>query len=60
MPVKDKDGKPLTTVEEQLKRRPQHFREQLNRPASALLSDMPPAETELPVSCDKPAKAEIK
>ena len=60
MPVKDKDGKPLTTVEEELKRWAEHFRELLNRPAPELLPDIPRAETELPISCKKPTKAEIK
>nr|KAG5704681.1 hypothetical protein BaRGS_025323 [Batillaria attramentaria] len=31
-PVKDKNGHPLTTTEEQLKRWTEHFRELLNRP----------------------------
>ena len=60
MPVKDKDGKPLTTVEEQLKRWTEHSRELLNRPAPELLPEIPPAETELPISCEKPTKVEIK
>ena len=44
MPVKVKDGKPLTTVAEQLKRWVEHFRELLNRPAPELLPDIPSAE----------------
>ena len=36
MPVKDKDGKPLTTVEEQLQQWTEHFRELLNRSAPPL------------------------
>ena len=60
MPVKEKDGKLLTTVKEQLKRWAEHFRELLNHPAPKLLPDIPPAEAELPISCEKPAKAEIK
>ena len=60
MPVKDKDGKPLTTVEEQLKQWTEHSRELLNHPAPELLPDIPPMETELPISCTKPTKAEIK
>jgi hypothetical protein len=31
MPVKDKDGNSLTSIEEQLKRWAEHFRELLNR-----------------------------
>ena len=54
-PVMDKNGNPLTTTNEQLKRWVEHFRELLNRPTP----DSPP-ETELPISCDKPSKTEIK
>ena len=59
-PVKDKDGNPLTTTEEQLKRWAEHFRELLNHPTPETPPNIPTAETELPISCDKPTKAEIK
>nr|KAG5689139.1 hypothetical protein BaRGS_006347 [Batillaria attramentaria] len=59
-PVKDKNGHPLTTTEEQLKRWAEHFRELLNRPIPEIPPDIPPAETELPINCDKPSKAEIR
>ena len=59
-PVKDKNGNPLATTQEQLKRWAEHFRELLNRPTLDSPPDIPSAETELPVSCDKPSKAEIK
>nr|KAG5708629.1 hypothetical protein BaRGS_034846 [Batillaria attramentaria] len=59
-PVKDKNGHPLTTTEEQLKRWAEHFRELLNRPILETPPDIPPAETELPINCDKPSKAEIR
>ena len=59
-PVMDKNGNPLTTTNEQLKRWAEHFRELLNRPTPDLPPGIPPAETELPISCDKPSKAEIK
>ena len=49
-----------TTTNEQLKRWAEHFRELLNRPTPDSPSDIPPAETELPISCDKPSKTEIK
>ena len=49
-PVKDKDGNPLTTSEEQLS----------IRPAPEAPPDIPPAETELPINCDKPSKSEIR
>ena len=59
-PVMDKNVNPLTTTNEQLKRWAEHFRELLNRPTPDSPPDIPAAETELPVSCDKPSKAEIK
>ena len=59
-PVMDKNGNPLTTTNEQLKRWAEHFRELLNRPTPDSPPDIPPAETELPISCDKPSKTEIK
>ena len=59
-PVMDKNGNPLTTTNEQLKRWAEHFRELLNRPTPDSPPDIPPAETELPISCDKPPKTEIK
>nr|KAG5694139.1 hypothetical protein BaRGS_001466 [Batillaria attramentaria] len=59
-PVKDKNGHPLTTTEEQLKLWAEHFRELLNRPISETPPDIPPAETEQPINCEKPSKAEIR
>ena len=59
-PLKDKNGNPQTTTQEQLKRWAEHFRELLNRPTPDSPPDIPSAETELPISCDKPSKAEIK
>ena len=59
-PVMDKNGNPLTTTNKQLKRWAEHFRELLNRPTPDSPPDIPPAETELPISCDKPSKTEIK
>ena len=59
-PVMDGNGNPLTTTNEQLKRWAEHFRELLNRPTHGSLPNIPSVETELPISCDKPSKAEIK
>ena len=59
-PVMDKNWNPLTTTNEQLKRWAEHFRELLNRTTPDSPPDIPPAETELPISCDKPSKAKIK
>jgi hypothetical protein len=59
-PVKGKNGNPLLTTEEQLKRWAEHFRELLNRPTPGTPPDIQPAEAELPISCDKPSKVEIR
>ena len=59
-PIKDKKGNPLTTVEEQLKRWAEHLKQLLNRPTPEEPPEIPPAETELRINCNKPAKAEIK
>ena len=59
-PVMDKNGNSLTTTKEQLKRWTEHFRELLNHPTPHSPPDIPSAETELPISCDKPSKTEIK
>ena len=59
-PVMDKHRNPLTTTKEQLKRWAEHFRELLNCPTPDSPPDIPSAETKLPISCDKPSKAEIK
>ena len=49
------------TCEEVLgKKKTQHTRELLNRPTPDSPPDIPPTLTELPISCDKPSKAEIK
>ncbi|XP_062587192.1 uncharacterized protein LOC134248835 [Saccostrea cucullata] len=42
-PVKDKNRKTLTTTDEQLKKRVEHFRELLNRPAPETPPDIQPA-----------------
>ena len=58
--MKDKNGNPLTTTKEQLKRWAEHFRELLNRPTPDSSPDILSAKTGLPISCHKPSKAEIK
>ena len=58
--VMDKNGNPLTTTKEQLKRWTEHFRERLNRPTPDSPPDIPSAKTEQPIICDKPSKAEIR
>ena len=59
-PIKDKKGNPLTTVVEQLKRWAEHFKELLHSPTPEEPPEIPPAETELLINCNKPTKAEIK
>ena len=59
-PMMDKNRNPLTKTKEQLKQWAEHFRELLNCPTPDSPPDIPSTETELPISCDKPSKAEIK
>ena len=59
-PIKDKEGKTLTSAEEQLKRWVKHFSELLNRPAPEDPPDIPPAKIELPINCGKPTRQEIR
>ena len=58
--MKDKIENLLTTTKGQLKRWTEHFRELLNHSTPDSPPDIPSAETELPISCDKPSKPEIK
>ena len=55
-PVKDKNGNPLKTTKEQLKRWAEHFRELQNRPTPDSPPDVPSAESELPISCGNPQR----
>ena len=59
-PVMDTSGNPLTTTKEQLNRWAEHFRELLNRPTPDSPPDISSAETQQPISCNKPSKTEIK
>ena len=52
--------KMLTTTGEQIKRWAEHFQEILNRPAPEETPDISPADSELPINCDAPSKAEIR
>ena len=60
MPIKDKDGKLLTNEDEQNERWKEHFEGLLNRPRPEEQFDIPPAETDLGVSDEKPSMEEIK
>ena len=59
-PIKSKEGKPLTTIQEQLNRWTEHFSELLNRPTPDNPPEIPPTDTILPINCEKPSKAEIR
>ena len=59
-PIKDRNGNPLTTTEEQLKRWAEHFEQLLNRAAPTTPPNIPPAEMELPINCEEPSMTEIR
>jgi hypothetical protein len=59
MPIKEKDGNPLTTTEEQQLRWAEHFEQLLNRTAPNIPPNRPPAETELTMTSEEPRKTEI-
>ena len=54
MPVKDKQGKVMTTEKEQAVRRKQHFQEVLNRTDQAKSADPPPSEVNLDIETKPP------
>ena len=58
-PIKDKQGKLLTTEKEQDERWAEHFREVLNRPPPDETADIPEAEEDLDIDIDPPTKEEI-
>ena len=59
-PVRDKNGSVLMGADKQLNRWAEHFEELLNRPAPQNQPDIQPAETDLPIDCNKPTREEIK
>jgi hypothetical protein len=59
-PVKDKNGNPLTTAEDQLKRWVEHFGGLLNRPTSETQPNIQPADTNLAINCYKPKNSDIR
>ena len=59
-PVKDKNGKILSSIQDQVNRWTEHFKELLNRPAPSDPPDIQEAEEDLPINCEKPNKEEIK
>ena len=52
-PIRDKNGMGLN-------RWADHFEEMLNRPAPQNQPDIQPAETDLPIDCNKPTREEVK
>ncbi len=59
-PVKDKEGKTITGLAQQMNRWSEHFEEHLNRSAPPNPPDIIPADEDLPISCDKPTREEIR
>ena len=59
-PIRDKNGSVLMGADKQLNRWAEHFEELLNRPAPQIQPDIQPAETYLPIDCNKPTREEIK
>ena len=55
-PVMDKNGNPLTTTNEQLKRWAEHFRELLNRPTPVSPPDIPPQRQNCPSAVTNPQR----
>ena len=47
-------------ADKQLNRWAEHFEELLNRPAPQNQPHIQPAETDLPIDCNKPTREEIK
>ena len=59
-PIRDKNGIVLMGADKQLNRWAEHFEELLNRQVPQNQPDIQPAETDLPIDCNKPTREEIK
>ncbi|VDP48168.1 unnamed protein product [Schistosoma margrebowiei] len=59
-PVKDKEGKPITEIQQQRNRWVEYFEELLNRPAPMNPPDIEAAHTDLPIDVNPPTKEEIR
>ena len=59
-PIRDKKGIVLMGADKQLNRWAEHFEELLNRPVPQNQPDIQPAESDLPIDCNKPTREEIK
>jgi hypothetical protein len=58
--IKDKNGKVLTTTEEQLAKWAEHFKELLNRPPPDVTPEINRADEELKINLNLPSKTEIE
>ncbi|VDP47792.1 unnamed protein product [Schistosoma margrebowiei] len=59
-PVKNKEGKPITEIQQQRNRWVEYFEELLNRPAPMNPPDIEAAHTDLPIDVNPPTKEEIR
>ncbi|VDP39266.1 unnamed protein product [Schistosoma curassoni] len=59
-PVKDKEGKPITEIQQQRNRWVQYFEELLNRPVPMNPPDIEAAHTDLPIDVNPPTKEEVR
>ncbi|CAH8678058.1 unnamed protein product [Schistosoma haematobium] len=59
-PVKDKEGKPITEIQQQRNRWVEYFEELLNRPAPMNPPDIEAAHTDLPIDVNPPTTEEIR
>ena len=59
-PVKDKEGKTITEIQEQRKRWAEYFEELLNRPAPLNPPNIEAAHTDLPIDVTPPTIEEVK
>ncbi|VDO59044.1 unnamed protein product [Schistosoma margrebowiei] len=59
-PVKDKEGKPITEIQQQQSRWVEYFEELLNRPAPTNPPDIEAAHTDHPIDVNPPTKEETR
>ncbi|VDP29919.1 unnamed protein product [Schistosoma curassoni] len=59
-PVKDKEGKPITEIQQQRNRWVENFKELLNRQTPMNPPDIEAAHTDLPIDVNPPTKEEIR
>ncbi|CAI2732166.1 unnamed protein product [Schistosoma spindalis] len=59
-PVKDKEGRPITEIQQQRNRWAEYFEELLNRPAPTNPRDIEAAHTDLPIDVNPPTTEEIR